>query len=263
MMGGTPSFEEAWRKFLVDGEEPWVTPLLSWIPSGPRCTISKAPFHLPGSLFLRPLGFGRSALNPSICGMCEQWAQENRGGAEIELTLLFADVRGSTSLAEQMGAAEYRELINRFYVASTDILARTRALVDKLVGDQVIGLYTPGLAGRDHARVAVEAAEALLRATGHADTGRPWIPLGIGIYTGEAFVGAVGGEGGVTSITALGDAVNIAARLSSEARTGEILIGEPTCSLMGAKADGLEQRRLEIKGRSEGVDVRVLRVGEV
>jgi adenylate cyclase len=129
-MGGTPSFEEVWRKFLVEGEEPWMTPLLALIPSGPRCTICKAPFHLPGSLFLRPIGFGRSALNPSICGMCEQWAYEHRGGAEVELTLLFADVRGSTSLAERMGAAEYRELINRFYVTSTDILVRTQSSGD-------------------------------------------------------------------------------------------------------------------------------------
>jgi adenylate cyclase len=173
--------------------------------------------------------------------------------------MLFADVRGSTGLAERARPAEFSRLMNRFYKVATGVLLETEALIDKFVGDEVVALYVPALAGVEHPSAAVRAGRALLRATRHTEVGGPWLPVGIGIHTGTAFVGAVEAEG-VTDITALGDAVNTAARLASAAGPGEALVSEATCAATGLETAELEERRLELRGRSEPVSVRVLRV---
>jgi adenylate cyclase len=176
--------------------------------------------------------------------------------------MLFADVRGSTTLAEQMSALEFSRLINRFYTLATDVLVRTDAMVDRLVGDEVVGLYLPGFAGPGHPRLAIQAARSLLEHTGHRNREGPWVPVGVGVHTGLAYVGVVGGdEGNPRDFTALGDQVNIAARLASQAGAGEILISEAAYTASGLDLGGLEHRQLALKGKSERVDVWVLRVG--
>jgi len=72
---------------------------------------------------------------------------QRQGGTEIEITMLFADVRGSTTLAEGMTPAEFRNLINRFYKASSTELIRSEAMIDRLVGDELVGYFVPGIAG--------------------------------------------------------------------------------------------------------------------
>ena len=124
----------------------------------------------------------------------------------------------------------------------------------------MIGIYVPGFAGPEHPRRAVQAAQELLRVTGHADPGGPWLPVGVGVHTGLAFVGTMGTEGRTTDITALGDNVNIAARLASKAGSGEALISEAAYAAARLDLGHLEQRQLELKGKSEPVSVRVLRV---
>jgi adenylate cyclase len=107
----------------------------------------------------------------------------------------------------------------------------------------------------------VLAARELLLATGHADKEGPWLPIGIGVHTGIVYVGTVsGGEDTVSDITALGDNVNITARLASMAAPGEALISEAAYTTGGAPFGGLEPRELDVRGRSEPVSVRVLRV---
>jgi adenylate cyclase len=172
--------------------------------------------------------------------------------------MLFADVRGSTSLAEGMTPTAFGQLISRFYSVATTVLIDQEAIIDKLVGDQVTGLFVPGLAGPEHARRAVAAAQEILRLTGHGDADGPWISVGAGVHTGTAFVGAVGAAQGSTDITVLGDAANTAARLSSSARQGEILISDDAFAAAQLPFENLEQQRLELKGKSEPVSVRVL-----
>jgi adenylate cyclase len=175
--------------------------------------------------------------------------------------MFFADVRGSTTLAEQLGAHEFSRLMNRFYVTATDALVRTDAFVDRLIGDEAIGLYVPAMAGTQHPRRAIEAAQNLLRLTGHANAQGAWLRVGIGVHTGSAWVGVVGGvDGNPTDFTALGDNVNVTARLASAAGAGEILISEAAYHASGLDLGELEQRQLELKGKSEPTDVRVLRV---
>jgi adenylate cyclase len=180
------------------------------------------------------------------------------GGAEIELTLLFADVRGSTALAEHLRPTEFANRMNRFYQVGAAVLIRTDALIDKFMGDQVIGLYVPGFAGADHARMAIRAAQELLRATGHADPDGPWLPIGIGVHTGIAYVGAIGSEDAVTDVTVLGDAANVTARLASLAAPGEVLVSTSASAASGIADSELEQRELQLKGRHAPVTVRVL-----
>ncbi len=188
-------------------------------------------------------------------------AHKYPGGAEVELSMLFVDARGSTSLAERMSPAEFSRLLNRFYKAATNVLIKTDAFIDKLVGDEVIGLYLPLFTGPQHARAAIQAAQDLLHATGHGDRQGPWLPIGVGIHTGVAYVGVVSGaEETVTDVTALGDNVNIAARLASKAGSGEALISDVAYDAAGLDLGVLEHRQLELKGKSERVGAHVLRL---
>jgi adenylate cyclase len=184
------------------------------------------------------------------------------GGAEIELTMLFADLRGSTAMAERMPAEEFARVMKQFYESATDVLIQSDAYIDKLVADEVVGLYFPLFAGKAHARRAVEAARELLRATGGGNSRVPRFAAGIGVHKGTAFVGTVAGaEGTVTDIAALGHDVHIAARLSSTAAAGEALISEAACLASGLDLDHLDRRQVELKGRTEPLAVRVMRIG--
>jgi len=255
---------EEWWRALLTGKDPalplrQLRYLWSLLSSNPRCTFCNAPYQGIGGPFMRLIGKGPSKLTPHLCRQCHDGASQHIGGAEVETTLLFADVRGSTTLAERMSASEFSRVINRSYSAAIDILVRSKAWSDRLIGDEVIGIYVPGFAGPDHARRAVEAAQELLRVTGHADPGGAWLPVGVGGHTAIACVGAMGKEGGATDITALGDNVNIAARLASKAGPGEVLVNEAAYAAAGLNLGELEQRQFELKGKSEPVAGRVLR----
>lgn len=175
------------------------------------------------------------------------------------MSMLFVDVRGSTSLAEKMSAANYSRLMNRFYKAATDVLIRTDAFIDKFVGDEAVGFYFPLFTGPNHARAAVLGAQEILRAMGYGERQGPWIPIGVGVHTGIVFFGTISGsEGSVTDLAALGDNVNIAARIASKAGPGEALISEAAYIAAGLDLGEPEQRQLELKGKSDTTSVRVL-----
>jgi adenylate cyclase len=254
--------EKLWRTYLTTGDfskERRQRSFFRFLPGTPRCKNCYAPFQGSGSSVVR-LMFGKrpSNMNPQLCNVCEDFARHYQGGAEIELSLLFADVRGSTTLAEEMGPTDFSQLINRFYKTATRVMVQSDALIDKIIGDQAAGMYVPGFAGPHHARRAITAAQEIMRATGHGSPQGPWISLGVGVHTGIAFVGAVGSAEGTTDITVLGDAPNTAARLSSKAQVGQILISESAFMSAGMAVGGLEKRSLDLKGKSEAVTVYVL-----
>jgi adenylate cyclase len=217
-----------------------------------------APFGAPGGLFMPLLGHARWAKNPKYCAGCFRVLRENHGGAEIECSLLFADVRGSTSLGEQMRPKEFNQLMGRFYDTSVAVLVEADAYVDKFVGDEVMAIFVPALAGPTHPGRAIDAARALLRETGHGVGGEPWVPIGIGVNTGNAYVGSIG-QGSDAEMTAMGDIVNTTARLSSAAATGEILVGLDAAARAGVATHTVERRSLQLKGKSEPTEVVVLR----
>lgn len=255
--------ERMWRTYLTTGEfakETRQRQFFRLLPGHPRCKNCYAPFSGAGGQVVKLLYGKRPAnMNPQMCNVCEVFASEYQGGAEIELTMLFVDVRGSTTLAEQMSPMEYSQLINRFYTVATRIMVWTDALIDKIIGDQAAGMYVPGFAGSDHAQKALQAAQEIMKATGHDTSDGPWISLGAGVHTGVAFVGSLGSDEGTSDITVLGDAANTAARLSSRANIGEILVSTTASSAGRLDTSNLEQRNLEIKGKSEKVSVSVLK----
>ena len=254
--------EEAWRAILT-GQVRGLTRtrrLVGWMPAGPRCKLCLAPLRPPGSVLLRLVGFGPSRLNRRLCRACFRSVEKTPGGAEIELSLLFADVRGSTSIAERVSANEFSQLISRFYGAAARVVDQWDGLVDKFVGDEVVALFIPGFAGEDHASRAIDAAGDLLRKTGN-DGGEPWVPLGAGVHTGVAYVGRVG-EDDACDFTAVGDPVNATARLASSAEAGEILVSAAAAQAAGLETTGLERRTLSLRGRDESVDAWVAKASE-
>ncbi len=187
------------------------------------------------------------------------FCEEYPGGTEVELSMLFVDVRGSTSLAEKMSPSSYGRLINRFYKAATDVLIRTDAFIDQFVGDEAVGLYFPLFTGPNHTRAAVLAAQELLSVMGYGGKQEPWIPVGVGVHTGNVFFGTISGsEGSVTDVAAMGDNVNTTARIASKAAPGEALISDVAYSSSGLELGDLEQRQLELKGKSDFINVHVL-----
>lgn len=254
--------DEMWTKNLTEGNVRMrhYRHLYGMLPLNPRCVNCHRPFAGIGGAILRVIqGVHKSTKNPRFCNGCYSFTSKFPGGAEIELTMLFVDVRGSTTIAENMDTIEFSRLMNRFYETAINVLVQADAFIDKLVGDEVTALFIPGFAGEEHARRAVKAGQDLLRVTGHGDHGGPWVPVGVGTHTGKAWVGSIAGPSGAASdFTALGDNVNIAARLAANASQGEVLASEKTCRAARIETEGLEMRELKLKGKSEVVQVRVL-----
>lgn len=255
---------EILRKFITSGD---LTPegrfrkIFGKLPSKTRCKFCHAPFEgFGGSLVRFAFKKRASNFNPHYCSSCFDLFEKTKFGTEGVVSFLFADVRGSTSLAEKMSNLEFRQLLGRFYDATIEKLIKSDAIIDKMIGDEVMALYIPGFAGVDHVSKSVEAAKEILRATGHENQDGPWIPVGIGVHTGEAYVGAVGSQEGVTDITALGDNVNIASRLTSLAGAGEVLVSEEAAKQANLDVSGLEQRSLDMKGKSQQMAAYVLKV---
>jgi adenylate cyclase len=231
--------------------------LLKHLPHEPRCKLCAAPFQGPGAPFMRLIGKGPWPKNPKYCGSCFKVLATNHGGAEIPCSLLFADVRGSTRMAESMRPSDFRTLMDQFYRTASAVLVEHDAIIDKFVGDEVVALFIPALTGERHAARAIEAGRALLVAS---ERGRqPSLPIGVGVHTGVAFVGSVGVDANV-DLTAMGDPVNVTARLATAAGPDEVLVTLEAANAGGLDVSGLEQRDLELKGKSGHTSVVVLRM---
>jgi adenylate cyclase len=255
MEGSTPTdaHTEEWRRILTEGHGPLVKTrwMLRYLPSPPRCKLCNSPFEGVGGRFMRVAGFRRSRKNPNLCTRCCDGMPA--GGAEIDIAVLFADARGSTLIGERESTADFAELLNRFYKVATETLVRHDAVIDKLIGDEVMALFIEGISGRQYRRRAVEAGVDLLRALGYGTQEGPWLELGAAVNAGVAYVGNVGGS--VLDFTALGDAVNVAARMQSEAASGELLV---EAGVDGDLPTASERRTLHLRGHQAPVDAVVL-----
>jgi adenylate cyclase len=264
-MAGVPGSEhrddEFWREFLQKGGDTWQgrgRRILKLIPADPRCRMCAAPFRGPGAPFMRALGKRQSDANPTWCTSCFDVMAKHRGGAEIEGAMLFADVRGSTALAERMSPAEFHDLLNRYLATASQVIFKHDGVVDKFVGDELMAMFFPLLTGERYVSRAVDAAVDLLRSTGHGDPEGPWVSIGVGLHSGTAWFGVVG-EGSHIEMTVLGDAVNIAARLAGAAGPGEVLVSADAATAAGLDPT-LERRSLALKGKSTDTEVVSLHV---
>jgi len=262
-----PEIEKVWRSYLTTGrppdsvklpwyESPEMRAIARRLPTDPRCQVCYYPFGGLGGRIVRSFfSLEPSKMNPHMCNVCERFAEAHPGGTELEVSLLFADIRGSTPLAATMNPYEFGQIINRFYQVTTNIVYEHGGMVEKLVGDEVTAFFVPAFTDEHNfSRAAVRTGMAILKATGHDDPDGPWIPVGVGIHTGEAYVGAVGEPGKNLNIAVLGDNVNIAARLASQAKTGEIVLSDETSRLSGIDTTDLEFRAMTLKGKDEPVD---------
>jgi adenylate cyclase len=248
--------DRAWRKLLVEGHEPILLAhrFFRYLPGPPRCKLCHNPFGGIGGKLVGLFGFKPSRKNPSLCARCCDVLPQ--GGAEVDIAVLFADVRGSTALGEKLGPRAFATTLNRFYHVATETLIQHDAIIDKLIGDEVMALFIPGICGSEYRRRAAEAAIALLRAVGYGELGGPWIPIGAGVNSGHTYVGNVGGHG-VVDFTALGDPVNTAARLAASAGAGEALLSESVYVAVAGQLPNLEQRALALRGKEAPFAVRV------
>jgi adenylate cyclase len=249
---------ELWREWFTTSAysaEKRIHRMLRWLPHEPRCKFCNAPFQGIGSILVRAVyGKKQSSLNPRFCSVCEDFAQKFPGGAEVEMSMLFADVRGSTALSEQMSPMDFSRLINRFYVDSTNAIIKEDGLVEKLAGDSVAAFWGAGFAGSNYVERTIRVARNLSKIMTQQQ-----IPVGIGVHAGVAYFGSMGIAEGLVDIAAIGDEVNLAARLASKASAGEIIVSEQALKKGGPHGSDLETRRLELKGISEPVIVHVMR----
>ena len=248
--------DDFWRDYLTrgDGREHRLRTVFTRLPHNPRCRLCAVPFGGPAGSVARLFGKYPSSKDPKTCNSCYAFLEKHHGGAEVDVSLVFADIRNSTTIAERLPPGEFRALLDRFYQAAAEVIYANDGGVDKFVGDEIIAMFFPLMSGERHAARAVDAALGLLRTTGHGQRGGPWVPIGVGVNTGPAWVGAVGNDTH-TEITALGDNVNVTARLASAAGPGEVLVTLEAARVAGLDISGLERRSLELRGREQPTEV--------
>jgi adenylate cyclase len=227
--------------------------LMRHLPSEPRCRLCRAPYGGVGGKVMRRFGYGPSRKNPNLCASCFERAP--MGGVEMEIGVLFADVRGFTSMSETIAPTDVADLLNRFYESASNVLSRS-AIIDKLVGDEVMALYLPLLVrgGKDWEDDMLRDARDLLEVM-------PWLGLGVGLAVGNAYVGNVG-SGEVKDFTALGDVVNTASRLQSAAAAGQIVISERLFDRLSEPPPEAVRTTLELKGKQQPEPVWLMPVGD-
>ena len=155
-----------WRGLLTGTDPTLLKMRARWrhVPSAPRCKVCASPFHGIGGAFARLFWHGPMRDNPLLCKACFGKLAEHAGGAEIEISVVFADVRGSTALAERTSASEYRGLIQAYYRSAAIAIDENGGIIDKFLGDGVMALFIPVISGENHAARAIKAGRAILAA---------------------------------------------------------------------------------------------------
>jgi adenylate cyclase len=249
---GEPLEPEDWEiawKLHETGPGRLVGSVLRHLPSSPRCGICAAPFAGPGRRIAGPLGYRPSRKNPTVCSVCVEYSPP--GGMTMHTGVLFADLRGFTARFDGADPREASALLRRFYRCAEDVLFPD-AVIDKVIGDEVMAIYLPDLKPRmsaaDVPPLMLEHARALLRSVGYASGEPPFVEMGIGLDVGAAFVGNIG-QRALYDFTAVGDVVNTASRLQGEAAGGEVILSQRV-------ADGLSSPvgtrvELHLKGKRD------------
>jgi adenylate cyclase len=170
------------------------------------------------------------------------------GGMTMTTGVLFADLRGFTARFDGADPEEASKVLRRFYRCAEDVLFPD-AVIDKLIGDEVMALYLPNLTNQlgsdEMPALMLEHARSLLRAVGYGSGSEPFVEMGIGLDFGEAFVGNIGTRA-LFDFTAIGDVVNTASRLQGQARGGEIVFSDRVAEALPARLGTREE--LALKG---------------
>jgi len=269
--------EDLWRLLFGIGHPDLIAKQKRFQKAGlpPRCRLCLAPFGELPSAGWADEHPGPSNRNPRFCSLCDQFIRANPGGASVTMTLVFADVRGSTALSEQLKLEEYVRRINDFYRRTTAVFVETDGFMMDVVGDEVFALYPAGFSGvsASDSQVAeaelsrVRTATAARKALGAArrlvelakQSGEHELSFGVSVHTGPVYIGTIrGAEEGISDVRVWGIEVNKAARMCAQSKPGEALLSAELCAAAGLNAADLPQRTLELKGISHPVSARVL-----
>ncbi len=174
------------------------------------------------------------------------------GGVTQQVTVLFADVCGFTTMSSKAHPEQIVEMLNRLFSVLTEIVFRHEGTLDKYIGDAIMALFGAPYVSDDDAQNAALAALEMQKALedlneDFAELGFPQVNLSIGLNTGRATVGYIGSERR-TDYTAIGDTVNLAARLQSAAKPGQILVSDGTIEAIGAQFVSMPVGSLKLKG---------------
>lgn len=181
------------------------------------------------------------------------------GGANQTITVLFADIRGFTAISEKENPETVVRLLNHYFTAMSEIIFKHGGTLDKYIGDGLMALFGAPTATPDDAQNALKAAVAMQRElislqTELSSQGFARISVGIGLHTGVATIGYIGSERR-SEYTAIGDTVNLAARLESNTAGGQILISEATARAAGNIFPLIRREPLTVKNRQQPVDL--------
>lgn len=181
-------------------------------------------------------------------------------GRLSEVSVLFADVRNYTSMTRQLGVERVAPLMDSFFHTGFDIVVRHDGILDKFIGDAIIALFNVPVRRDDHVDRSVAAATELQRAVeriNSASNNDTLLQIGIGISTGFALAGRLGSND-PSSYTAIGDVVNIAARLQTNAEPGEVVVTQEVYDAVGAAFPNAQRREYQLKGIIEPVTAYIL-----
>ena len=216
----------------------------------PQCVICGTALDGPLGYLFKLVGIGRSARNPNLCTRCGTHAEEGR---VVELTVLFADLTSFTELTHRLGPERTHEVVDAFLKSATYILVRHGAFIDKYVGDAVMAFYNAPIRYEDHAARATMAALELQREMPRlADHLGLELSASVGVASGWAMVGRLGSGDG-KDYTAIGDVVNLAARLEGQARGGEVVVDARTYADIAEALPDASPEILLLKGFPEPV----------
>lgn len=172
------------------------------------------------------------------------------GGRTQNVSVLHADLRGYTTMAEQMSPDKVVSLLLRYHGAAANAIRGAGGTIDRFAGDAILALWNAPAEQRDHVRLALTGALAMRDAAALAGSD---LGYGVGVHTGEAMVGNLGSDR-YQNFTAIGDTVNVAARLQAQAKVGEVICSAAVLSAAGDGVRATALGALELKGRKATVD---------
>jgi adenylate cyclase len=181
------------------------------------------------------------------------------GGETREISVVFADIRGYTRLAEQLAPDELVRVLNSYLNVLTEAIWQEEGTVTMFIGDALMAIFNAPLPQPDHAARAVRAAwamrEALRRHAEDATVVGASVEYGVGVHTGLAVVGNIGARDRLQNYTAIGDAVNTAQRLQSNASANQILLGATTYQAVAHIVYARELTPLQVKNKAQALSV--------
>ena len=250
--------EELWHTVFQNGhpdlaKQHW---LHRKLPLKPRCRICLAPFRGIGGWWMRLKGKGQNSRNPNYCNACDQFLQAFPGGAEVDLSILYVDIRQSTEFAEDHEAAAVSQRINSFLNQAIGLITDHDGFVMAFYGDCIVAVWPPGFSGEHHATKAQRAAVEMARDNRLVGESGEKIPVGVGVHTGKIFISTVSAlEGSFRDISVFGRNVNLTARMADKANAGEVLASADLISAAGGSPENFSSETVELKGISEPVEV--------